>query len=144
TFLGQSNQAVDLVGDLDAAANTLSLGRLATYDASNVKVTSANSGLTLGATINALLFAGDGLTANVSGTTTVTSGEIVNFGGAVLGNAITGGTLAFGAAEPLFFTQGADNVQQLNLNGATSGQFTLTLVVNPPSVQTPTFGTSQT
>ena len=77
-----------------------------------------------------------------AGGTTVTSGQVVNVGGAT-GNTISRGMLAFGAAEALFFTQGANAVQELNLNGATSGQFTLTLVLNPASAPAPVVGTAQ-
>src|SRR5262249_58193357 len=131
---------VDLARDVDPAAGVVGLGRLATYDASNVKAT---TNVTLGATINALLVVGDNITVTVpAGGTTITSGEVVNVGGAS-GNTISGGTLAFGGAEPLFFAQGVNTVQQLNLNGATSGLFSLTMVLNSPSAPAPVTGTTQ-
>ena len=126
TFAGLSNEALDLAANIDSGAG-FSLGRLATYDSSNVKAT---ANVTLGATINALLIAGNAITVTVpGGGTTVSSGQIVNFGGST-GNTIAGGALAFGAVEPLLFINGINAVQKLDLNGAISGQFTLTLPIN--------------
>jgi hypothetical protein len=45
--------------------------------------------------------------------------------------------------ENLVSVQGQDEVQTLNLNGATSGQFTLTLVLNMPGAPAPQEGTTQ-
>src|SRR5262249_44250358 len=96
----------------------------------------------LGPTINALLVVGDSITVTVpSGGTTVASGQVVGFGGAS-GNVISGGTLAYAAAEPLFFVQGTNNQQQVDVSSA-SGQFTLTLMLNPPSAPAPTTGATQ-
>src|SRR5207249_4055478 len=54
---------------------------------------------------------------------------------------ISGAPLAFAGAEPLIFTSGANTVQTLNLNGASSGLFTLTLPLN--TVAAPVTGATQ-
>jgi len=101
---------LDLATDVDAGAG-FSVGRLATYDASNVKVTSSTA---LSGNINALLVAGSGITVT-NGGLTVSSGQVVNTGGA---NSITAGTLDFGAAEPLFFVDGGST---LSIAGSLTG-----------------------
>src|SRR5581483_10612294 len=121
------------------------LGRVAAYDAAtvsggNVKATASVT--ITPAAINALLVAGDGITVTAPAALTVTSGQVVSVGGGVTGNTVTGGTVTF-TAEPLFFTQGPNTTQQINLNGATSGQFTLTLVLNPSTAPAPVTGTTQ-
>lgn len=60
-------ETIDLVTDVDPGAGD-AVGRLAGYDASNVKVT-ANTALS--GTINALLIAGDGITVDTSGGLTI-------------------------------------------------------------------------
>ena len=135
TYLGRLTaplEAVDLTGDLDGDAATLSLGKLATYDASNVKVSGTGTTATLGDTINALLIVGDRITVTVpGGGTTVTSGQIVNLGGVEHSeNVIDGGTLNVGA-EPLFFVRGAlpsgNYYLTIPSGGTTGGYFTLSL-----------------
>ena len=126
TFAGSSGEAIDLAGNIDTGSG-FSLGRLATYDSSNVRAT---GDVTLGATINSLLVVGDGITVTVpSGGTSIASGQIVNVGGGTNGNTITGDPLAFGGPS-LLFTMGGNAVQELDLNGETSGTFTLTLPLN--------------
>jgi hypothetical protein len=141
TFAGQATESLDLAGDLDTAVDTLSIGRLTAYDASNVKATGS---VTLGAVINALLISGDNVTVSVpTGGTEISSNMIVNFGGASGPNVISGGTLTFNGSEISFITQGANASMQLSLNGATSGMFTLTMVMNTLSDPAPFLGTIQ-
>jgi autotransporter-associated beta strand protein len=93
-------ETIDLVADVDPGAS-YTIGRLTTYDASNVKVTANTS---LSGTINALLIDGNGATINTGAGLTVASGQVVNTGGS---NTISSGNLAFGAAEPLLFVEPA-------------------------------------
>ncbi|HZJ15964.1 MAG TPA: autotransporter-associated beta strand repeat-containing protein, partial [Chthoniobacteraceae bacterium] len=146
TFLGQPTEGIDLLTDIDGTlgGSSFSLGRLGTagsgtaYDTSNVKATSS---LLVGASINALLIDGDNITLTVPVASMLTSGQIVARSGAT-GNTISGSSFDFGTAEPLFFTQGAKEVQQLNLNGNTTGQISLTFVLN--TAPAPVLGATQT
>ncbi|HND55587.1 MAG TPA: hypothetical protein PLV92_24400, partial [Pirellulaceae bacterium] len=127
TNSGSASEAIDLVTDRDGTLGgvSVSVGRLLTYDSSNVKATSS---LTLGSSLNALLISGDGVTVTVpAGGTTIASGQVVATGGNSSGNSLVGGAISFGSSEQQWFVQGANETQQLSLTGATGGSFALSL-----------------
>ena len=104
-------ETLDLVADLDAAAG-ITIGKLAAYGASNVKVTASTA---LSGTINALLIAGNGIVIDTAGGLTVGSGQVVNTGGS---NVLGADVIDFGTAEPLFFVEPAAT---LTVSGGLTG-----------------------
>ena len=96
------SSGLDLVGDVDAGAS-VSLGA-ATYDASNVKIT---SNTTLSGTINALLLSGGSVDTGTA-TLTVASGQIVNAGGAnTISSGVGGGLTLNGTGHSVFVAGGS-------------------------------------
>ena len=131
----QGPAGLDLTTDADGDPTTgpFVVGRVTSYAndvnaaGADVKLTGAAGDVTTltgSNAINALLIVGNNITVNAGGNTlTVASGQVVTAG---TGNVVTGGTVAYAAAEPLFFVQGANAAQTVTLNNATSGSFTLT------------------